>query len=137
MFKRSALAALVVYVLWAVMDMILHGMILRSTYAEYAGTLFRPENEMKMGVIQIVVAVSAVGFVLIYARMVSEKTMTNAIIYALVFGIITGMGMGYGTYSAIPIPYKLAFAWFWGSVVEALAAGIVLGLIVKPDRAEA
>jgi hypothetical protein len=43
------------------------------------------------------------------------------------------MGMGYGTYSVMPIPYSLALGWFWGTVVETTLAGVLLGLIVKEE----
>jgi hypothetical protein len=39
--------------------------------------------------------------------------------------------MGYGSYSVMPIPYKMAFIWFFGSVVETTSGGLLLGLIIK------
>ena len=41
--------------------------------------------------------------------------------------------MGYGSYSYMPIPYSLALGWFLASTVEGVAAGVVVGLIVKGD----
>ena len=37
--------------------------------------------------------------------------------------------MGLGTYAVMPIPGSLAWAWFLGTVVEAVVAGMLVGLI--------
>ena len=53
----------------------------------------------------------------------------------LLYGISVGVGMGYGLYSVMPIPYILALVWFLGTTVEGAAAGLVAAAIVK-DEAE-
>ena len=130
MGKRIALATVVVFVAWAVLDYLIHGVILASTYAATA-SLWRPMAEMKMGVMYGAVLVSAFIFVFIYARMVAEKGLARAIFFGTLWGIGVGVGMGYGTYAVMPIPYSLALTWFLGTVVEGAAAGFVTGVIVK------
>lgn len=131
MFKRTALAMLAVFVTWSAMDFVIHAILLAPTY-EATAELWRPEAEMKMGLMQLVTAISAVGFTLMYARLVDPKCMGAALLFGLIFGFISGISMGYGTYSFSPIPYKLALSWFLGATVEGIAGGFMLGLIVKP-----
>jgi hypothetical protein len=128
--KRTILAVLAVFVSWSVLDFVIHGLILGSTYAA-TPQLWRPMSEMKMGLMYFTVLVASAAFVYIYARLIAEKGVKTAVLYGLVFGIGEGTAMGYGTYSVMPIPYVMAFVWFAGSVVEAVAAGLVAGLIIK------
>ena len=128
--KRIVLAVLAVFVTWSVLDIVIHGLILGSAYAE-TPALWRPMDEMKTGLLYFTVLVAAAAFVVIYARFIADKSIKTAVLYGLVFGIGYGISMGYGSYSVMPIPYTMAFVWFLGTVVEMTAGGLVAGLIVK------
>jgi hypothetical protein len=128
--KRIILAILAVFVCWAVLDFVFHGLILASSYAA-TPQLWRPMAEMKMGLMYFTVLITAAAFVYIYARFVTDKGTKTAALYGLVFGIGSGISMGYGTYSVMPIPYAMAFVWFAGAVIEFTIGGLVAGLIVK------
>lgn len=130
MAKRTALAVIAVFFTWSVLDYVIHGVVLASAYAS-TPQLWRPMSEMKTGVLYFSVLIAAAAFVYIYARFVSDKSVQNALLYGLVFGIGTGVPMGYGSYAVMPLPYTVAFGWFLGSLVEAAAAGLVTGLIVR------
>ena len=132
MFKRSLLAMLAIFVVWSGWEFLLHGVLLGATYLE-TPELWRPVNEMKMELMHVVRAISTIGFVLIYVRLVDRKSMSSALCYGLLIGIIFGISMGYGTYSVQPIPQKLALSWFLGELVKMLAGGLLLGLIVRPE----
>ena len=128
--KRIVLAVLAVFVTWSVLDIVIHGLILGSAYAE-TPALWRPMDEMKTGLLYFTVLVAAAAFVVIYARFIADKSIKTAVLYGLVFGIGYGISMGYGSYSVMPIPYTMAFVWCLGTVVEMTAGGLVAGLIVK------
>jgi hypothetical protein len=128
------MAAVAVFVTWMILDYVLHGVLLTSVYAQ-SPQLWRPMAEYKMALSAIVVLVNAACFAYIYAQFITEKSVKAALTYGLVLGIARGITMGYGSYSAMPMPYMLALAWFLGSVVEYVIAGGVLSLIVKPEIA--
>jgi hypothetical protein len=128
--KRFILSVIVVFLAWSVMDYIIHGVILQSSYAATA-SLWRPMGEMKMGVMYVSVLIAAVAFVLIFFRFFSRKGVGMGLKYGLCFGIATGVSMGYGSYSVMPIPYHMAFTWFLGSVIEAAVGGMIAGAIIK------
>jgi hypothetical protein len=132
--KRTILAVLAVFVTWSVLDFIIHGLILGSTYAA-TPALWRPMAEMKTGLMYVTVLVAAAAFVFIYARFITNKGVKTAVLYGLVYGIGAGVPMGYGSYSVMPIPYVMAFVWFLGSVVEATIGGLVAGLIINKWQA--
>jgi hypothetical protein len=130
--KRQLLAVLAVFVAWSVMDFVIHGIILASAYAS-SSQLWRPMMEMKMGLMYTTTLIAAAVFVGIYAWFITDKGVKTAVRYGLVFGIGSGVSMGYGSYSVMPIPYTIAFGWFLGSLAEAVVAGWITGLIVKKE----
>lgn len=130
--KRVVFAAVAVFMAWSVLDFLIHGLMLQSTY-EATASLWRPMSEMKMGLMYVVGAVSAATFVGLYAAVVKPKSMSAGLKYGLLFGIATGVPMGFGTYCVMPVPVYLAFVWFGGSLVEAVAGGAIAGAIVRPS----
>ncbi|MEW6338311.1 MAG: hypothetical protein ACOY3Y_18190 [Acidobacteriota bacterium] len=131
MTKRILLAGLAAFVVWEVLDFVIHGVILASTYATLPA-LFRPQQEMKMGVMTVVVLLAALSFAAAYGWFVGPKSVATGLKYGLVVGLGAGVAMGYGSYSAMPIPYVMALTWFLGSWVEYAVAGLLVGLIVTP-----
>ncbi len=130
MMKRIALSTVAVYVAWSVLDFVIHGNILMSTY-EATADMWRPQDEMKMGLLQVVNLIAALMFSLIFHRLVGEKSVKRGVEFGLYYGIAVGVGMGYGTYAFQAIPYNLALGWFLGMIVEAVVAGALVGLIAS------
>ncbi len=128
--QRTVLAVLAVFVLWSAMDFVIHGMVLASPYA-LTPQLWRPMAEMKTGLMYLTVLIAAASFVGVYAWFIADKSVKTAVRYGLVFGIGSGISMGYGSYSVMPLPYQIALGWFLGSLIEAVAAGWITGMIVK------
>jgi hypothetical protein len=128
--KRIALAVPAVFVAWSVMDFIIHGVILSSSY-EATASLWRPMGEMNMSVMYLSVLISAGAFTLIYSRLVAKKGLATGLTYGLLFGVATGVSMGFGSYAVMPIPLHMAFTWFLGSVIEAAVGGMIVGWIIR------
>jgi hypothetical protein len=133
MTKKIILATLAIFILWSVLDFILHGMILSSAY-QASAHLWRPRSEIKHVLMYCVILLSALVFVTIYARLISPKNMNYAVSFGVLFGVGAGISMGYGTYSVQPIPYVMAVSWFLGTLLEATLAGFLLGWLVKEEK---
>jgi hypothetical protein len=119
-----------VFIAWSILDFILHGLLLRSTY-EATATLWRPMDQMNMPLMYFVTLVFTVCFVLIYGLLVGQKSLASGIRFGALFGLATGISMGFGSYSYMPIPLTLAWSWFVGSWIEAMTAGAIVGAIMK------
>lgn len=132
--KRVLIAVIAIFVAWSVMDFVIHGVILRPSYAATA-SLWRPMSEMKTSVLYLSVFTAALTFGVIYSRFVSRKGISTGLQYGLLFGLGTGVSMGYGSYSVMPIPYHMALTWFLGTLVEAAIGGVILGAIIQERRA--
>jgi hypothetical protein len=130
MVKRTILAILAVFIAWSILDFILHGLLLRPIYVNTA-SLWRPMNQMNVTLMYFVTLVFTVCFVLIYRFLVGQKSLVTGIRFGALFGLATGISMGFGSYCYMPIPLTLAWSWFIGSWVEAIAAGAIVGAIIK------
>ena len=130
--KRYLLAVLAVFVAWSVLDFVIHGLILTSTYAATA-QFWRPMAEMKMGLMKAVTIVAAACFTGIYAGLIRPKSTSVGMKFGLLFGLGSGFSMGFGTYSVMPLPVYLAAVWFVGTLLEGIVAGLIVSAIVKGE----
>jgi hypothetical protein len=130
MTKRTIWAVVAVFFAWSILDFILHGLLLRSTY-EGTANLWRPVDQMNMPLMYFVTLIFTVCFVLIYGLLVGQKSLVSGIRFGALFGLATGISMGFGSYSFMPLPLTLAWSWFFGSWIEAITAGAIVGAIMK------
>lgn len=93
--KRVIIVVVAVFIAWSVLDFVIHGLILQSTY-EATASLWRPADEMKMGLMYIFGAIGAAVFVWLYSVVVMPMSMAAGLKYGLLFGIATGFPMGFG-----------------------------------------
>jgi hypothetical protein len=132
MVKKACLAVLAVFIGWAVVDFVIHGILLQASYAATAD-LWRPMEEMKMWLSYLVTFLNCLVFVLIYALLVGNKRLGTGLVYGCLFGLTAGISMGYGTYAVQPVPYSMALSWFLGTLFRGVLAGLITGAIVKDD----
>ncbi|QQR91244.1 MAG: hypothetical protein IPJ88_05810 [Myxococcales bacterium] len=130
MIKKLVLSTFVIFLLWTALDFVMHGMVLSSHYQATAN-LWRPMPEMNMSLVWSITLVHAFLFSAIYAWLISPKSMKRALIYGLIFGVATGLKFGYGSYAVMPIAHFMAFVWFLGTIIEALIASTILGIVFK------
>jgi len=133
MIKRSILAIAVAFMAWSILDFSIHGVLLLPAY-EAMPDLWRPLGEMKRPLMNLVMLLSIIFFVAIYTSLISRKSFTVGVKYGLLFGLASGISMGFGSYCYIPIPIELAFSWFAGYLIASIVAGAIVGLIVKPPK---
>lgn len=128
--KRTLLAVVAVFLAWSALDFVIHGVVLQSSYMA-TPQLWRPMNEMKMPVMYLAVLIAAVAFVAVYVRFFAQKGIRTGAEYGAWFGLGAGVSMAYGSYSVMPIPYVMALGWFLGTLVEGVAAGVIVGLVIR------
>lgn len=129
--KRTLLASLAIFVAWTIVDIPLHRVILRDTY-ESTTILWRPENQMNIPLIYLVILALIVSFVMIYRFLIETKSLASGIRFGMLYGFATGISVGFGTYIHMPVPLTLAWGWFIGGLVKGIAAGAIVGAIIKP-----
>ena len=110
-------------------------------YPTYQATadLWRPVDETNMALMYGVTLVAAACFVMLYAHLVTRKSLLAGIklgaIVGLSSGILcSGISVGFGSYSYMPIPLSPARSWFFEAMVSGLAAGAIVGTLVQPEE---
>lgn len=128
-WKRMILAIIAVLIAWAVMDYVIHGVILSPLYAATA-QFWRPTGQIKFGLYYFTLFIAALTFVLIYSLFFLRKGTFTGFLYGILFGLSGGVLTGYGFYSFMPIPSQMAFSWFFGSLLEGIVGGLIIGAIL-------
>jgi len=130
MLKKYLLSVLAVFVLWSVLDFVLHGIILSQAYQATA-QLWRPMAEMKTGLMYLSSLLTAATFVGAYALLAADKSVKTGTLYGIMMGLFSGIPMALGSYSYMPITSYIALVWFCGSVILMTLAGLCIGAIFK------
>ena len=133
MWKRYLLSVVLVFVIWSVLDFVIHGVILMKAY-EATTSLWRPVAEMHRGLLSLSTLITAAAFVGIYTLLVNPKSVKAGALYGLLIGLFSGVSMALGTYSVMPITVEIAAGWFVGSLIEITLAGLIIGAIIKDNK---
>lgn len=123
-----------VFLAWSVLDFIGHGLIFGSLYAAMPG-VWRPQGEMKIGVIYLGVFTAAGAFAAIYKLQIQSRGLVAGLLYGLLFGLANGANLACGGYAVHPIQAELALGWFILTLVEGSVGGLIVGWIVRPPKA--
>jgi len=134
--KRWLLASLAVFVVIAVLEFVVHGLLLADLYRQSA-SVWRPEPEMQkmMWVFWVGMLVFAPFFTLIYVKGYEKGKpgLGQGFRCGLYVGAMLSVMNSFGWYVLLPIPFALAFYWFLAILVEFTAAGIAAGLVYHED----
>ncbi|MBS0204267.1 MAG: hypothetical protein JSS49_15295 [Planctomycetes bacterium] len=132
--KQWISAWLGVFFAWAVLDLIGHGLIFGSLYAAMPG-VWRPQAEIKIGVIYAGVLTTAGAFVALYKLQIQSRGLVAGLLYGLLFGLANGASVACGGYAVHPIQAELALGWFILALVEGSVAGLIVGRIIRKPKA--
>ena len=132
MSARTLIAVVSIFIAWSIIDFLTHGILLQNAYAA-TSELWRPMEEMKMVLMYGVSLAAVICFVLVYVCLVNVKSLAAGVKLGLLFGLASGLSMGFGSYSYMPIPLSMAETWFGAALVQGLVAGALVGSIVKPQ----
>lgn len=126
--KKVLIGFVAVYVVMNVMDFLVHGVLLASAYQATAN-LWRPDMQSLMWIYYVISLVGSFFFSFIFSKGYEGKGIAEGARYGLYIGIWMSIGMAYGTYGMIAIPYAMAMQWFLYGIVEYVICGIVLALV--------
>jgi len=128
MNKKFWIGTVVVFVVLGILDTFTNTVLLAGAY-EDTRSLWRPQEEIKIGVIFLCWAFIAFFFTLIFSKGYRETGIWEGVRYGLyVTGLMTIPAVYY-TYAAMPISYGLAFQWWVYGGITNVILGILLALI--------
>ena len=114
---------------WTAVDILIHGVILKSTYAA-SPEMWRPHDQINLTLTFTITLVVAVAFTTIYARLITPRSIARGIEFGLLFGIAGGFSTAFSLYVAMPVPLHLAAVWFAAILVQATIGGAIIGWII-------
>ena len=126
--KKVLIGFVVTFILLEVLDILVHGVILMGAY-QATQNIWRPDMMQKMWILHIVKIVSSYIIAFIFSKGYEGKGILEGVRYGLYIGVLMSIGMAYGTYAMIAIPYSLALQWFIFGVIEYTIVGIALSLV--------
>jgi hypothetical protein len=132
MVKRIVLAVVLMAIGLIATDYVIHGLILAEDYAATA-QLWRPQEEMLPAFWLFSVLVWSVAFVMIYALLITPKTVLSGLRYGWWLGLALGVSFGFGMYAVMPLTEKIVVTWCLGITIQFLLAGLLVGLLVRPS----
>jgi len=128
--KKIFFSTILIFVVWQILDFIIHGNLLMEEYAATA-QLWRPMEEMSQGLMALVSALLAFFFVWIYHLGFAGKGRKTALKYGVAFGMGVGISMGFGTFTVQPITLTIALGWWLGTVIQTTVAALITAWVYK------
>ena len=126
MNKKFWISFAATYIVYEILEFIIHGVLLKSTYAtEAVMKIMRPEADMKMWILYVAGLFFIFFFCLIFAKGSEGKGLMEGVRYGFYVGMMVSVPMAYATYATQPIPYSLALQWFIYGVIECVIIGVV------------
>jgi len=135
MFNQTLLATVAVFVLWSVIDFLVHGVLLHSAYQETLH-LWRPEDQMHALLMSAVTLFFGFTLIVTYGYYVVPKSLATGLGFGVVLGIGVGALTGLGSFAYMPIPLYLALAWCLVNFVKIALAGLIAGQLIKEPATE-
>ncbi len=134
-WKKFWLAALLVFVAYLAMSMLINNVILAGEYAKPdIQQAMRPEAEMKayFWVRIVIMAVFAFFFTFIFAKGYEHKGIMEGVrfgIYITFFYFLVGT---FEMFIIFPFPYRVVWYWIAAGLVQSVIMGIIAALVYKP-----
>ena len=131
--KRWVLASLSVFLVFEILDSIVHMVFLSRAYQNPAiVTLWRADMMSLMWLMYVSTLVLSFVFVYIFSKGYEGKGVIEGVRFGLVFGVIMAFVAIVNQYVVYPIPLALAVQWFIYGMIEFVCVGIVAALVYKP-----
>lgn len=136
--KKFIISVVSVYVVFEILNFIIHGVLLSATYMSDAlAGVFRPQAEMQslMWVMWITDLVWAFFFVFFFTKGYENKGIMEGVRYGTYIGFFMNFVYAYQAYAVYPITYGLTIQWLIYGFIESIILGVFVSLIYKPSQA--
>jgi len=129
--KKYILAVLAVFVVFEVLDFLIHGVILSGAY-ESLQSIWRPEMVNYMWVMYVTALFWSVFFVYIFTKGYQNRGWLEGLRYGLLIGLLMLVMSMFNQWAVYPLPIGLVVKWFVFGLIQFMICGLVAALIYKP-----
>jgi hypothetical protein len=129
------MAFIAVFVTGIILNMVVYGLVLGSAFSSLA--VWRTDMQSLQWIYPVITLVGSFFFTFIFSKGYEGKGIAEGIRYGLYIGIWLSIGMAYGTYAMVAVPYGLTLEWFILGVLSYVVMGIVASLVYGKKPAPA
>ncbi len=138
MNKKFWLSFVVTYIVYEILEFIIHNVLLKSTYTSDAMMkILRPQADIKVWLLFVVGLFFIFFFCWIFVKGNEGKGLMEGVRYGSYIGLMVIVPMAFATYATQPIPFGLALQWFIYGIIEIIIIGGVLAQIYGGKAVEA
>ena len=134
MTKKFWMAFIAVFVTGVILNMIIYGVALGSAFSSLP--VWRADMKSLQWIYMVISLVGSFFFTLIFSKGYEGKGIAEGMRYGLYTGIWLSIGMAYGTYGMVAVPYGRTLEWFVLGVLSYIVMGIVASLVYGKKRAQ-
>ena len=131
--KKVWIGSLAVFIVFGIISFLVNGVILKDAYIS-TQNLWRTDMNSLIWIYYVINAVGAFFFTFIFSKGYEKKGIMEGVRYGFYIGVWMSIGMAYGTYAMIAIPYTMALQWFIYGIIEYMVAGAVLAMVFKEKK---
>ncbi len=135
MTRRFWMTFIAVFVAAVILDMIIYAGILGTAFSSLS--VWRADRNALAWIYPVISLVGSFFFTFIFSKGYEGKGIFEGLRYGLYTGIWLSIGMAYGTYGMVDIPYGMTLEWFILGVLRFVVMGIVASLLYGKKQAEA
>ena len=134
MTKKFWMAFIAVFVTGVILNMVVYGLVLGSAFNSLP--VWRADMKDLQWIYMVTTLVGSFFFTFIFSKGYEGKGIAEGIRYGLYIGIWLSIGMAYGTYAMVAVPYGLTLEWFILGVLINIVMGIVASLVYGKKPAQ-
>ena len=128
--KKFVIASIVVFIVFEILNFIIHGPLLGSIYEE-AKSVWRPDMMDKMWIIHITNFIFSFLFVYIFTKGYENKGIVEGLRFGLIIGLLMNVVGMFNQYAVYPLPFSLAIQWFIYGIIQYVICGAVAASIYR------
>ncbi len=133
MNKKLIIGFIAVYVVFMILDYLIHNVFLASLY-EATEQFWR--EDMKTWIFFVTGLFFAFFFTLIFSKGYEGRGIMEGVRYGLYVALMVQLPAAYVNYAVMDIPYALALQWFLYGTVQYILLGILLALVYSAKAKE-
>jgi hypothetical protein len=135
MNRKLIIGFIAVFVVFIILDYLIHSVLLISLYEE-TEHLWRPAEEMRSWIFFVTGLFFAFFFTLIFSKGYEGRGIMEGFRYGLYVALMVQLPGAYVMYAVMPIPYALALHWFLYGTVQYILLGILLARVYAASTKE-
>jgi len=130
--KKFIIASILVFIVFEILDFIIHGLILKGAYESLA-SVWRPDMNSLMWIMYVTALIFSFLFVYIFTKGYEGKSIAEGIRYGLLIGLLMLIVGMFNQYAVYPLPFILVLEWFIFGIIQYIIIGIVVAAVYKPS----